>query len=204
MPLCSQGSMRRVRAGTDRPMGRSIASGGDPKGCRGERREAGIQWIQPPQAVSDPEFRQTTSGAHGSAGRADCLPRGKPPCLQQQATTLPKKLPLVGNDAPTPARSGTCRPKGRSPFSFDGPKGCRGERREARAQWAQPPRAVSDPEFRQTTSGAHGSAGRADCLPRGKPFGAPAGAYPCPRWGLTRRLRRGRRACSPMGRSIAS
>ena len=55
--------------------------------------------------------------------------------------------------------------------------------------------------FRQTTSGAHGSAGRADCLPRGKPFDAPAGAYPCPRWGLTRRLRRGRRACSPMGRS---
>ena len=49
------------------------------RGCRGERREAGIQWIQPPKAVSDPEFRQTTSGAHGSAGRADCLPRGKPP-----------------------------------------------------------------------------------------------------------------------------
>ena len=112
MPLCSQGSMRRVRAGTDRPMGRSIASGGDPKGCRGERREAGIQWIQPPQAVSDPEFRQTTSGAHGSAGRADCLPRGKPPCLQQQATTLPKKLPLVGNDAPTPARERGLQPYG--------------------------------------------------------------------------------------------
>ena len=62
-------------------MGRSIASVGDPKGCRGERREAGIQWIQPPQAVSAPEFRQTTSGAHGSANRADCLPRGKPPCI---------------------------------------------------------------------------------------------------------------------------
>ena len=49
------------------------------EGDWGERREAGIQWIQPPKAVSDPEFRQTTSGAHGSAGRADCLPRGKPP-----------------------------------------------------------------------------------------------------------------------------
>ena len=33
----------------------------------------------------------------------------------------------------------------------------------------------------------------------GKPFDAPAGAYPC--WGLTRRLRRGSRAYSPMGRS---
>ena len=32
---------------------------------------------------------------------------------------------------------------------------------------------------------------------------APAGATPCPGGGLTRRLRRGRRACSPMGRSIA-
>ena len=49
-----------------------------PKVSKGERREAGIQWIQPPKAVNDPEFRQTTSGAHGSANRADCLPRGKP------------------------------------------------------------------------------------------------------------------------------
>ena len=39
-------------------------------------------------------------------------------------------------------------------------------------------------------SAKRGSAGRADCLPRGKPFGAPAGAFPAPRWGLTRRLRR--------------
>ena len=43
---------------------------------------------------------------------------GKPPCLQQQATTLLKKSPLMGNDAPTPARVGTGRPKGRSHFSF--------------------------------------------------------------------------------------
>ena len=66
--------------------------------------------------------------------------------------------------------------------------GAGGERREARAQWAQPPKAVSAPEFRQTTSGAHGSAGRADCLPRGKPPSAPAGAYPIP---LIRRLPEG-------------
>ena len=63
------------------------------------------------------------------------------------------------------------------------PKVSKGERREAGIQWIQPPKAVSDPEFRQTTSGAHGSANRADCLPRGKPFGAPAGAYPLPRLG---------------------
>ena len=35
----------------------------------------------------------------------------------------------------------------------------------------------------------------------GKPFGAPAGAYPCPGWGLTRRLRRGRWGCRPEGGS---
>ena len=62
-----------------------------------------------------------------------------------------------------------------------GPKVSKGERREAGIQWIQPPKAVSDRSFRQTTSGAHGSANRADCLPRGKPFGAPAGAYPLPR-----------------------
>ena len=33
----------------------------------------------------------------------------------------------------------------------------------------------------------------------GKPFGAPAGANPCPRWGLTRRLRREGWACRPYG-----
>ena len=59
-----------------------------------------------------------------------------------------------------------------------GPKVSKGERREAGIQWIQPPKAVSDRSFRQTTSGAHGSANRADCLPRGKPFGAPAGAKP--------------------------
>ena len=75
------GLARRLRRGRRAcsPMGRSIVSGGDPKVSKGERREASIQWIQPPKAVSDPEFRQTTSGTHGSAGRADCLPRGKPP-----------------------------------------------------------------------------------------------------------------------------
>ena len=84
-------------------------------------------------------------------------------------------------------------------FAEYGPKVSKGERREAGIQWIQPPKAVSDPEFRQTTSGTHGSAGRADCLPRGKPFGAPAGAYLCPRWGLTRRLRRGLGLVVPRG-----
>ncbi len=85
-----------------------------------------------------------------------------------------------GHDAPTTARVGTCHLMGFSP-TFGArrfPKGNEGKRV---IQWIQPPKAVSAPEFRQTTSGAHGSAGRADCLPRGKPFGAPAGAYLLPR-----------------------
>ena len=143
-PLCSQGSMRRVRAGTDRPMVRSIASGGDPKVSKGERREARAQWAQPPQAVSAPEFRQTTSGAHGSAGRADCLPRGKP-------------FGAPAGAIPCPRRGMTCRL----------------------------------PEGVQGASGKPPASSIRQQLCRKKfPFG-----------GLTRRLRREGRACSPMGRS---
>ena len=146
-----------------------------PKVSKGERREAGIQWIQPPKAVSDRSFRQTTSGAHGSANRADCLPRGKPFGAPAGAQLLP-----TGPDAPTAARVvGLVAPRG-NPASLRGPKVSKGERREAGIQWIQPPKAVSDRSFRQTTSGAHGSANRADCLPRGKPFGAPAGAQLLP------------------------
>ena len=56
------------------------------------------------------------SAKHGSAGRADCLPRGKPFGAPAGAYSLPQE----GNDAPTTARIGTCRPMGRSHFSFDG------------------------------------------------------------------------------------
>ena len=80
-----------------------------PEGDWGERREARAQWAQPPKAVSDPEFRQTTSGAHGSANRADCLPRGKPPVRPQAHTPA---LPPVGPDAPTPARGHGLQPYG--------------------------------------------------------------------------------------------
>ena len=85
------------------------------------------------------------------------------------------------------------------------PKGVQGGTQGSACPVAQPPKAVSDPEFRQTTSGTHGSANRADCLPRGKPSACSNNRQLCrknsPWRGLTRRLRRGRRACSPMGRS---
>ena len=106
-------------------MGRSIASRGEPKVSKGERREAGIQWIQPPKAVSDPEFRQTTSGAHGSAGRADCLPRGKP--FGAPAGAYPS--PPVGIDAPTPAREKGWPSHGALYCSSGDPKGTGGERK---------------------------------------------------------------------------
>ena len=54
-------------------MGRSIASGGDPKGCRG---------------------------------------RVESPLLASWATTLPKKFPPAGPDAPTPAREQGLQPYG--------------------------------------------------------------------------------------------
>ena len=50
------------------------------------------------------------------SAKADCLPRGKPFGAPADAYSLPQE----GNDAPTTARIGTCRPMGRSHFSFDG------------------------------------------------------------------------------------
>ena len=53
-------------------------------------------------------FRRLRS--EGDWGRAE-----SPQCARRR-----KPLPRWGSDAPTPARIGTCRPKGRSHFSFGG------------------------------------------------------------------------------------
>ena len=71
---------------------------GEPKG-NGGSQPSGLS----AEGGNDPEFRQTTSGAHGSAGRADCLPRGKPPACVIDGQLCRKKF-LPGLDAPTPAR----------------------------------------------------------------------------------------------------
>ena len=119
-------------------------------------------------------FRQTTSGAHGRAARADCLPRGKPPASNSMCRLGRKEAHRRGLTRRLRRGVGLAVSWGSRQLWC--PKVSKGERREAGIQWIQPPKAVSDSEFRQTTSGAHGSANRADCLPRGKPFGAPTGA----------------------------
>ena len=94
--------------------------------------------------------------------------------------TMLRSGPLQGSGAPTSVREWDLPSHGFS-RQLRCQKVSKGERREAGIQWIQPPKAVSDPEFRQTTSGAHGSANRADCLPRGKPFGRPQAQSPFPR-----------------------
>ena len=149
--------------------------------------------------------RTSFFGKMGCYGCAECDPKGcrgraeSPLLASTRDNFAARNSPWWGLTRRLRRGRRACSPMGRSITSGGEPKVSKGERREARAQWAQPPKAVSDPEFRQTTSGAHGSAGRADCLPRGKPFGAPAGAIPCPQWGLTRRLRRGLGLAVPWG-----
>ena len=197
-------------------MGRSLAFGGDPKGCRGERREARAQWAQPPKAVSDPEFRQTTSGTHGSAGRADCLPRGKPPACINGQQLCRKQFPLTGIDAPTPAREKGFQPSWGTHLLRRRSEEGAGGRAES------PLLAATGNNFAESSPPWWGMTRRLwrvgmACSPmgrsiasRGEPKGtggerkapsAPAGANPCPPRGMTRRLRREGRACSPMERS---
>ena len=69
---------------------------------------------------NDSEFRQTTSGAHGCAGRADRLPRGKPPASGEKSQLCRMRTPAGGMTRRLRRGSGTYRPMGRSHFSFGG------------------------------------------------------------------------------------
>ena len=57
-------------------------------------------------------FGRRSEGVQGASGKP-------PACINGQQLGR-KQIPLVGPDAPTPARIGTGRPKGRSHFSFGG------------------------------------------------------------------------------------
>ena len=60
-----------------------------PKVSKGERREAGIQWIQPPKAVSDPGVQANNKRDARQCGPRRLFAPRKAPCLHQWATTLP-------------------------------------------------------------------------------------------------------------------
>ena len=166
-----------------------------------------------PKAVSAPGFRQTTSGAHGNAGRTDRLPRGKPPVYTDVRRFCRKQSPAGGM---------TCRLRRGVGFvvpwalSSEGePKGCRG-RAESPLQAALHDNSAGS----SFLSGSMTCRLRRGCMAavilwggfahlRGTKISKGRAESPlvrsqtqafCRR-GLTRRLRRGSRACSPMGRS---
>ena len=106
-----------------------IYFGGDPKGCRGRAESPLLASINDNFAISNSPWRGLTR-RYRREGRA-CSPMGRsivrvairrglgraesPQCARRR-----NPQPPVGLDAPTPARIGTGRPKGRSHFSFDG------------------------------------------------------------------------------------
>ena len=132
------GMTRRLRRGERAcsPMGYSIALGGDPKGVQGgERKATLLASIVDNFAVSNSPWRGLTRRLR--RGRRACSPMGRSiasngdpkgcrgraesPLLASISDNFAaRNSPLAGPDAPTPARIGTGRPKGRSHFSFGG------------------------------------------------------------------------------------
>ncbi len=117
-------------------MGRSIASSGDPKGCRvasGKppaginkrqlcRRNSPLMGLDAPTPAREKGLQPYGAlycfgwRSEGGAGwRAE-----SPPACSAERNLCRGSSPLAGPDAPTPARIGTCRPMGRSHFSFGG------------------------------------------------------------------------------------
>ena len=100
---------KRVSSGYNRRRRLATRSSGKQQAGRTAVRTAPIVCPEESPCVFSP-----TTARRGTGGER------KAPCLHRQATTLPQEIPLGGPDAPTPARIGTCRPKGRSHFSFGG------------------------------------------------------------------------------------
>ena len=117
-------------------------------------------------------------------------------------------LPRMGLDAPTTARVMGLPPYG-FPASFGARRFSKGERK---ALWCARRRIsllrVGNDAPTTARSGACRSMGsrqlRCPKVSKGRaesPLVRPQAHTLCPGWGMTRRLRRGSRACSPMGRS---
>ena len=128
------------------------------------------RWVLKVTKGNSSAFTQAASGAHDSASRAGCLPRGRTPVCVGVRRLCRKHSPAGGADAPTTARGGTC--------SSIGLLICTG-RRSKGLQGASGKPTVSI-NVRQLCR-------------KETDFG-----------GLTRRLRRGSRTCSPKGRSYFS
>ena len=106
------------------------------RGAGGERKAPCIASIEDNFAVSSPPLAEidAPTPARGQGlqpyGALDCFEwrseggaggraESHPACIDRQQLCR-KQFPLAGLDAPTPARIGTCRPMGRSHFSFGG------------------------------------------------------------------------------------
>ena len=76
-------------------------------------------------------------------GPKGCRERAESPLLASWATTLPKKFPPAGPDAPTPARIGTGRPMGRSHFFSVAKEKCAKESQRHGDSRGGPPRFAS-------------------------------------------------------------
>ena len=108
----------------------------DPKGCRGAsgkppaginkrqlcRRNSPLMGLDAPTPAREKGLQPYGAlycfgwrSVGGAGGRAE-----SPPACSNRQQLCRKKFPRAGLDAPTPARIGTGRPKGRSHFSFGG------------------------------------------------------------------------------------
>ena len=123
-------------------MGRSIALGGDPKGTGGNvgkrvssgynrrrrlatrssgKQQAGRTAVRTAPIVCPEESPQCARRRKPLPCPRRGLTRRLPEGVQGASGKPPGAIPCPGGlDAPTPARIGTCRPKGRSHFSFGG------------------------------------------------------------------------------------
>ena len=77
-----------------------------------DARQCGPRRLFAPRKAPVFSRRLRSEGVQGASG--------KPPASNCKRQLCRKKFPLAGSDAPTPARIGTCRPMGRSHFSFGG------------------------------------------------------------------------------------
>ena len=112
-----RGLTRRLRRGERAcsPMGRSIVSVGDPKGTGGnEGKRVPSGHNRRRRLATRSSGKQQAERTAVRAAPIVC-PEESPQCARRRIL-----LPSAGNDAPTPARIGTGRPKGRSHFSFGG------------------------------------------------------------------------------------